>query len=112
MTKHTTLDKKNEDPVLIKVMDELMKEAVWVGEDGNMVCNSDSERGAWIKFKRLMKQDVGDLEVASMKEDGQVGIGWLHRPTAEQLDEWGDEIEWWVSTKKTSPYFVWFYQVN
>ena len=89
-----------------------LHEAQWIGEDGAMACVSSSARGAFIKFKRLMRQDVGDLEAEEMKIE-DVGVGWFYLPTEEEKKQIADgeieEYEWYVSYKKPNDYQVFVY---
>lgn len=89
---------------------ELSAEAQWIGEDGNAVCVSSTERGAFLKFKRLMRGDVGEIEADELKLE-DVGKGYLHLATELTKEEHGEmeECEWYVdwSANAKNPYEVW-----
>lgn len=89
-------------------MKELRHEAVWIGEDGGAACVAKTKEAAMRKFRALMRNDVGDIEAKEMSID-DVGIGWLHLPSADDKDEWGDEYMWFINHTKESPFEVWVY---
>lgn len=87
---------------------ELSKEAVWIGEDEDVaVCSSTTKRGAFIKFKRLMKDCVGKIEADEMEID-KVGIGYFYLTTDVKKKEMED-AEWYVDCGKENEYEVWIY---
>lgn len=108
--KHT-YDK--EETEKIKEYLKELKQAQWIGEDGEAVCVANSEKGALTKFKRLMRDDVGEVEARDIKLE-DVGIGYLLLPTKEELKNGSvdPDWEWYVnwSGKRVSDYPVWILQ--
>jgi hypothetical protein len=121
-----------------KIISQLRFEgAVWIGEDGAAACVAPTHRGAWIKFRKLMRQDVGRLEALEIDQVKDITTGWLHLPQRRTMDEVScecgchsslssdaemkrfgcdickdahepdSEYEWWVSYKEKTPYEVW-----
>jgi len=90
---------------LKEIMEELKKKAVWVGEDGNSVCNAKNEEEAFVLFKDLMIEAMGHdgPEVTEMKIEN-IGIGWLSLPEKENT-----EYDWFVSYLNPTPFEVWVY---
>lgn len=87
------------------------KEAICLGEEGDMMtCAAKTERGAWIKFRQRMRDDVGEEEAKEIKLEN-VGIGWLHLMDDKDREEMGveEDNEWFVSTTKKTLYQVWVY---
>lgn len=104
-----------QDIVIRQAIEDLKKEAVWIGEDGNAACSATTELGALRKFKRLMRECVGDLEAREMKVE-DVSVGWLFPVTPEMRAEedapvWYEECEWYVSLAEESPHQVFIYSV-
>ena len=101
---------KEERAKIKQYLKELSAEAQWIGEDGNATCISSTKRGALLKFKRLMRGDVGDIEAEKLKLE-DVGIGYLHLATelTEQERVEMEESEWYVSwfAPEKNPYEVW-----
>lgn len=89
-------------------MKDLRHEACWIGEDGGAACVAKTKEAAMRKFRALMRSDVGDLEAKEMNIE-DVGIGWLHLPTEDDKDEWGEDYQWFINHKEESPYEVWVY---
>lgn len=92
-------------PIYEKRLDEiekdLRKEAEYIGEDGDMVCQATTERGALIKFKRRIREDCGDLDAEEV-EMQYVGVGWLRLPHSVEEENQGDDppVAWLVSFEK------------
>lgn len=105
----TGLSPEEEKKKLREIMKQLRREAVWIGEDGDMACVSSSERGALSKFRALMRGDVGDWEAKEIKLE-DVGVGWLRLPTKRDLAQHGEEYEWYVTYKEKSPHEVFVYR--
>lgn len=73
-------------------MADLKQEAVWIGEDGGACCVATTKLGALRKFRRLMRQDVGESEALEMKIE-DIGIGFLHLPEDRNADEAGCDCD-------------------
>lgn len=94
------------------ILADLRKEAVYIGEDGDMCCVANNEKSALKKFLKLVKdegmvdEDFEDLDIL------QISTGWLHLATEEQKRHMDDpeENDWVVSFKKESPYPVFVYR--
>ena len=83
--------------------------AQWVGEDGGMVVDGKfSLETACRKMRRLLKREVGETESEDFKIDN-IGIGYFMLPTPEDIEENGNDSEWYISIKDKSPYKVWVY---
>lgn len=87
----------------------------WIGEDGNMACRATTKLGAWRKFKRLMRDDVGRFEADDMgtfeeQSERMICDGWMHMPTAEDYES--DEFAWYVTwnEEKKNKYHVFVYK--
>lgn len=91
-------------------MKEISIEPAPIGEDGDMTCVSTTERGAFIKFKRWMREYVGDIEADELKISN-VGDGWLHALTGKEKKDYEEGVLWYVSYKKESPYRVYVYHM-
>ena len=93
-----------------KLIKRDLQEAVWIGEDGAMAIDGRfSERYAWIQFRKLMRDDVGEYE-ADEVEIEDVGIGYFHLPTPEDIEEYGNEYDWLINYQEKSDYPVWVYR--
>ena len=92
-------------------MKELSARAEWIGEDDSAACVSSTKYGALLKFKRLIREDIGYFEAKEMKLD-EIGIGWLHLVSELSEEEKNGEFiecESYISYKDPSPYVVWTY---
>lgn len=95
---------------LKEIIKEDLKEAQWVGEDGDAVAHCKTQIGAWKKIRALMRSDVGDIEAEEITLD-HIGIGYvhqLHEDGTPFTDEDGNE-SWYVSVRK-SPLQIWWFQ--
>lgn len=100
-----------------KILKTELNEAIWVGEDGNAAAFCKTKLGAFRKFKKLMREDCGEIEASEMKIE-DVEIGWLHYcgnlsvdvKLAKGLES---DTEWYVSwsVDEKSPYEVWIYRI-
>lgn len=95
----------------IRAAKEILRGACWIGEDGDSACISKSKVGAWIKLRRLTRDDVGEYEASEIKIE-DVGIGFLHLSDEDETDEWGEPTEWHISYSVPSPHSVFVHQVN
>lgn len=94
-----------------KLIKRDLQEAVWIGEDGDMAIDGRfSKRYAWIQFRKLMREDVGEPE-ASEIEIADVDRGWFKLPTPEDIEEDGENHDWYVHYRIKSKYPVWVYKV-
>lgn len=95
-----------------EIFKRLFKEADYVGEDGNMVCASTSERGAMIKFRRRVREDVGEIDADEMVVDS-MGFGYLLLVDEknENHQHMVGESEWYINWGGTevSDYKVYVY---
>lgn len=89
-----------------EVMEEL-KTPQYLGEEGDMAVNCKTMRGAWLKFRRQVREDCGETEAEEILEDN-VGIGWVFLATEKEKEY--EEMEYYVSYLKKSPYQVWVLQ--
>jgi hypothetical protein len=87
-----------------------LKEAQYIGEDGNMAVNTPTKRGAWIKFRQRWREDIGDHEAQELTEE-YIGTAWLHLVSELPKDEQErfEDAEWYVDYRNPSPYEVWVY---
>ena len=86
---------KNEQEKELQQIIESLKIATWIGEDGNAVVNASTEEEALEKFKKLMRDCVGDKEAEEMLLEN-VGIGWI-RLTTEEEKKQTEDSDWVVS---------------
>lgn len=97
-----------------KSMIEDLKDACYVGEDGAMATQCKTKRGAWIKFRKQVREDCGEYEASEIKLDDIIKA-WAHVATKEEFEEWGGECEWFVNfgEKKEGVrnFPVWYYEV-
>lgn len=98
-----------------KWLDKYYKElrnAEYVGEDGDMAVNCKTVLGALRKFRARVAEDVGWDESTELNE-ANIGRGWLHLATDEDRENYGDDAEWYISYKKDAKndYPVWIYMV-
>lgn len=96
---------KEETARIKQILAELRKDAVYIGEDGDMCCAANSKKSALKKFKKLIKEECGDFESNEI-EIKDIVIGWLRLPIEEE-DE--DECEWYASYGRKTPYPVFIY---
>lgn len=97
-----------EDKAKIKgYLRELANEACWIGEDGMAACVSSTEKGAFIKFRRLMRMDVGDIEAEEIKIE-DVGYSYLHlcSELSEEERQCMEEAEWYADATDKNPYQI------
>ncbi len=110
MIKYIGEDKEKMD----SFYDDLKSDAQYVGEDGDMVVRATSERGAFIKFKRRLKEDVGEIEASELSIDN-VGICYMHLtdPTNPEHRHLEDS-EWFVNIgdRVKSDYKLFYYSNN
>ena len=97
-----------------QAIEDLKKEATWIGEDGDATCIATTKLGALRKFRRLMRECVGDLETQEMKVE-DISMEWLFPVTREMKAEedapgWYEECEWYVSPMEESPHEVFIYR--
>lgn len=67
-----------------QIIAELTKEAQYYGEDGNTVVISKTQRGAWLKIRKVWRRDTSDSEV----ED--INLDHIDRGVVEILEEGGE----------------------
>lgn len=91
---------------------ELIIEAQYIGEEGDMVCVALSAKGALKKFQRLTQETLGDIESKELTIDG-IGHGWMFLVEKDDKNLSGDiqDCEWYVnySGSQRSDYPVWVY---
>ena len=84
---------------------EELKQAMWIGEDGDAAVNAPNKRAALKAFKELELDDVGHYEASRIKPS-DVGIGFVGLYTEEHAREEGyDDLKsfceaesaWYVS---------------
>lgn len=88
-----------------------MKEAVFVGEDGNMACAATTARGALIKFRRLYRScDIGEREVQDLLEEH---VGTVPFFLNDKNPEFDTDCEWYVnwSGKESSSFSLYSYLI-
>lgn len=100
------------DNLQIRVLKDTMnrlKNAEWIGEDGDMVCNCKTELGAYRKFRGLMRD--AEPEAAIEMDIENVGIGFLHFATDEDRKKMGGDFDgdWYVSYTVESDYPLFCY---
>mgnify|MGYP001611260870 CR=1 FL=1 len=98
--------------IKFKSMLKDLKEACYVGEDGNMATICKTKRGAWIKFRQQVGEDCGEYEASEIKmEDIDESVAHLAAP--EEIEE-NDEYAWYVGKNIKSQPSVkcWYYCVN
>lgn len=130
--------KKEERKKLADIRRQLMQQAFWIGEYGDACCVSSTAGGALIKFRRLMREDVGDFEAEEMSIEN-ISTGWVRLAHERDADEVGcecgchtsnssdeemkkygcdickdshepsDEYDWYVTTEKETPLTVFVY---
>lgn len=96
-----------------KVIKELSLGAEWIGEDGSAVCVALTEEDAWKKFRELVKDCMGYFEADSIRNDYELGYGWIHMCKGDdEHHEHSEKDCWFVSYRKETPYRVWVIQVK
>lgn len=93
----------------MKIIHDELREAVWIGEDGDMAVFCKTELGAFRKFRKLMKQDVGEQEAEEMDIEN-VRKGYFELATFEDRAIWGNEYDWFIRYHDPTPYEVWVYR--
>lgn len=101
MTKQQKLDNKK----LVQILKTELNNAIYVGEDGYMAVSCKTKLGALRKFRKLMREYVGEQEASGISLE-DISIGYLHLTTEEYRNEWGDEYEWVINYTTKSPYPV------
>lgn len=92
-----------------------LQQAEYIGEDGGMVVDGRFSRlGAYRKMIAKVREDCTESDVDDFKDackPEDLGKGWLHLMTEADREEMGaeQEIEWYVSLEKKSPYELWVY---
>lgn len=89
-------------------------EAQYVGEDGGMVTNCKTKIGAWRRFRKLTREQVGDEEAKEIKmEDIMTAYFHLALETSkEQRESMNiDDDGWYIDSRSPSPVQVWFYNI-
>lgn len=71
----------------------------WVGEDGACAVIAPNKKTALSLLKGLMRRDVGEYEAKNMKYD-EIVIAWSSVATQKDIEEYGDEFEWFCHWKK------------
>lgn len=89
-----------------RVIDDLSKEAQWIGEEGSAVCYAKTSEDALVMFRKILAENVSDEEAAKIGL-GNIGKAWLHFPEVEE-GEPEPEDDWFVSLKAPSNFWVWF----
>lgn len=95
-----------------EVMTEL-EEADYIGEDGDMVVNTEKKEDALVAFRTRLCGDVGHMEAEEIKLE-DIGIGYVYLITEEEKKsgEFDSDWEWYVSYTKPNKNKVWVYHVN
>ena len=99
---------KKEKTELLKIKEVLkeLKDAQYVGEDGGMVVICPTRLGALRKFRKLMRQDVGDYEASELSID-EIGIVYIEVGHFWNND--GDECDWCSQGDPKKGYKAWSY---
>lgn len=88
---------------------DITGEATYIGEEGAMAVITKTRMGAYRKFLKRLREDMGDADFEMFYPEisiEQVGIGWLHL-TTEEDKKLMDDCDWYVSYTKESPIEVW-----
>ena len=80
---------------------EELKTPQYIGEEGDMAVNCKTKRGAWLKFRKQTRDDVGDYEANEIEID-DIREGYVHLPTDEEIElgEVEDDCEYFISRKE------------
>lgn len=93
-----------------KILESLVNEAEYVGEDGAMVCNAPTKAKALKLFKKRVTEDAGEAEAADMniKDVGGVPIFLVEEENEDHRHLVADGAEWYVdwSGKTVSDYII------
>lgn len=104
----------NKKIMTIKEAMKDLKYPQYFGEDGEMGVASKTRHGAFLKFRKQIRQDVGDEEAQEILEE-DIRPAWLYladQETKEQLED--QECDYFLSLdkKKCGENQVWFLSPN